>query len=99
MVRKRGPIAANREEEIERFAAAAERSGSVTPEQGPPLKPWKRRARVGAKVKGYNFRFNNTQHALLNYAAEAEDTSQQKLIEELVWPVLEERYGQNVPLK
>ncbi|MEV7652438.1 MULTISPECIES: hypothetical protein [Kocuria] len=50
-------------------------------------------------MKGYNFRFNNTQHALLNYAAEAEDTSQQKLIEELVWPVLEERYGQNVPLK
>ena len=99
MVRKRGPVATNREEEIERFAAAAERSESGAPEQGPPLKPWKRRARIGAKVKGYNFRFNNAQHALLNYAAEAEDTSQQKLIEELVWPVLEERYGQNVPLK
>lgn len=99
MVRKRGPIASNREEEIERFAAAAERSGSNTPDQGPPLKPWKRRARNGAKVKGYNFRFNNIQHALLNYAAKAEDTSQQKLIEELVWPVLEERYGQNVPFK
>lgn len=99
MVRKRGPIASNREEEIERFAAAAERSGSDIPVQGPPLKPWKRRARSGAKVKGYNFRFNKIQHALLNYAAEAEDTSQQKLIEELVWPVLEERYGQNVPIK
>lgn len=99
MVKKRGPVMGNREEEIERFAEAAERPTPDPTPAAPPLKPWKRRARDGAKVKGYNFRFNAAQHALLNYAAEAEDTSQQKLIEELVWPALEERYGDNVPLR
>ncbi|GGG71730.1 hypothetical protein GCM10011374_40570 [Kocuria dechangensis] len=99
MVKKRGPMPENRDDQIERFAAAAEANVPAPAEEGPPMTPWKRRARNGSKAKGYNFRFNTAQHALLNYAAEAEDTSQQKLIEDLVWPILEERYGHNVPLK
>ncbi|WP_461748164.1 hypothetical protein [Kocuria sp. U4B] len=98
MVKKRGPIASDRNEQIERFASAAEADTTQAPAEEPQMTPWKRRARSSSKAKGYNFRFNAAQHALLNYAAEAEDTSQQKLIEDLVWPVLEERYGSDVPL-
>ncbi|WP_274611074.1 MULTISPECIES: hypothetical protein [Mycobacteriales] len=35
-----------------------------------------------------------TQQKLLSQAAEAEDISQQKLLERIVWPTLTARYGE-----
>ena len=45
-----------------------------------------------------NFRYNGSQRELLDYAVAMEDVTKQELIERLVWPILEERYGDAVPI-
>lgn len=46
------------------------------------------------KVSGINLRMTRTQHGLLQRAALDQDISQQKVLERLIWPVLNERYGE-----
>ncbi|MBT1003982.1 hypothetical protein KIH31_15440 [Paenarthrobacter sp. DKR-5] len=58
----------------------------------PLLVDWKRRNRE-PKTGGINFRASASQLDLLRQAALMEEISQQKVLERLVWPILEERYG------
>jgi hypothetical protein len=94
-VRNRRSSPEDRNEAIEAFGAQAEKPPVTGARTGLPA--WKARMKSGAKNKGYNVRFNQSQHDLLTYASEVEEKSQQKLIEELLWPILEERYGRDVP--
>jgi len=52
----------------------------------------------GAKYQIYSLRGTPSQKALLDYAAATTRLSRQKIIEYLVWPVLEKEYGHLVPL-
>ncbi|MDP9987373.1 ParB-like chromosome segregation protein Spo0J [Arthrobacter oryzae] len=58
----------------------------------PAMEAWKQRNRE-PKTGGINFRASTSQLELLRTAALVEEISQQKILERLVWPVLEERYG------
>lgn len=56
------------------------------------------RAAVGRQVKepkvsGINLRMTESQKALLQKAAAVEDISQQKVLDRLIWPLLQEKYG------
>lgn len=68
------------------------------PAPRPDLPAHRQRAKTGIKGPGMNFRYNASQRDLLDYAVEMEDMSKQELIEQLVWPVLEERYGDEIPI-
>lgn len=58
----------------------------------------RRRARSGPKKDAVSFRFNAAQRDLLNVAVAHEDLSQQQLLESLIWEILEDRYGELVPI-
>lgn len=58
----------------------------------PAMAEWKVRNRE-PKVGGINFRASSSQLDLLRTAALVEEVSQQKVLERLVWPILEEKYG------
>lgn len=58
----------------------------------PAMADWKRRNRE-PKTGGINFRASESQLDLLRTAALVEEISQQKVLERLVWEVLEEKYG------
>lgn len=58
----------------------------------PAMAEWKVRNRE-PKVGGINFRASASQLDLLRNAALIEEISQQKVLERLVWPILEEKYG------
>lgn len=86
---KRGRTATPSDEAIEAFTAQAELPPSeATPKARLPKKPSR-----APKTSGINFRMTENQMALLRAAAAHEDLSQQKVLERIVWPVLEERYG------
>jgi hypothetical protein len=68
---------------------AARASSSVL---APAMADWKRRNRE-PKTGGINFRASESQLDLLRTAALVEEISQQKVLERLVWEVLEEKYG------
>lgn len=53
---------------------------------------WKIRNRE-PKHRRVMLRVSESQLALLQTAAEHQEKSQQKVLEEIVWPVLEEKYG------
>lgn len=89
---------------VEEFAAAAAENTPTTPEEAtapaarPDLPRHRQRAKTGTKGPGASFRYNKSQGRLLDYAVEMEDTEKQKLLESLIWPILEEKYGDQVPL-
>jgi hypothetical protein len=56
------------------------------------LPPWKQR-NLEYKNTGTQFRFSASQKQLLRVAALDQEMSMQKILERLVWPALEERYG------
>lgn len=58
----------------------------------PAMAEWKVRNRE-PKTGGINFRASASQLDLLRNAALVEEISQQKVLERLVWPLLEEKYG------
>lgn len=66
-------------EEIERFGNQAEQ-GAPSARPSPAKEP---------KTVGINFRMTKTQQELLRRAAEAEDVSQQKILDRIVWPQLQ----------
>ncbi|GAA1078627.1 hypothetical protein GCM10009648_14660 [Tsukamurella spumae] len=90
MVRSRARTAPPTEAEIEAFGNMAEQPPQAP--QAPPSEAPRRHKEP--KVTGYNFRMTATQQKLLSQAAEAEDISQQKLLERIVWPTLTARYGE-----
>ena len=65
---------------------------SISPALAPAMVDWKRRNRE-PKSGGINFRASASQLDLLRTAALVEEMSQQKILERLVWPILEEKYG------
>lgn len=89
---------------VEEFAAAAAENTPPTPEEPtipaarPDLPRHRQRAKTGTKGPGTSFRYNKSQGRLLDYAVEMEDMKKQELLESLVWPILEEKYGDQVPL-
>lgn len=85
-------------------ASAAETADAVDTQEydAPPARPdlpaHRQRAKTGIKGPGMNFRYNKSQRQLLDYAVAMEDMTKQELIEQLVWPLLEERYGDAIPI-
>lgn len=79
------------ERAIEEFAARAEQGTAPVSNEAevPTRKPITREP----KTAGINFRMTDRQMALLRTASAEEDISQQKVLERIVWPILEERYG------
>ncbi|WP_230854517.1 hypothetical protein [Arthrobacter terrae] len=65
---------------------------SISATLAPAMVDWKRRNRE-PKVGGINFRASSSQLDLLRTAALVEEMSQQKVLERLIWPILEEKYG------
>lgn len=61
----------------------------------PAMEAWKQRNRE-PKNGGINFRASTSQLELLRTAALVEEISQQKILERLVWPILEEKYGSSL---
>lgn len=93
MVKPRSRQSPSTDRQIEEFANRAERETTSFPvPTQPELPPWKIRNKE-KKTTGLNFRTSASQMALLRAAAELEEISQQKLLERIVWPILEERYG------
>lgn len=89
---------------VEEFAAAAAEN-TPTPQEEPAtsaarpdLPRHRQRAKTGTKGPGTSFRYNKSQGRLLDYAVEMEDMKKQEFLESLIWPVLEEKYGDQVPL-
>lgn len=89
---------------VEEFAAAAAENAPTPPEEPttpaarPDLPRHRQRAKTGTKGPGTSFRYNKSQGRLLDYAVEMEDMKKQELLESLIWPILEEKYGDQVPL-
>lgn len=102
-----------RDAEIERFAAAAEKGATAEPAppasvarpdartepSTDPVERWRQRRDSGPKAKGYNFRMTAAQAELLSLVAHQQDRSQQKVLDDLVWPALEEKYGHLVDFR
>jgi hypothetical protein len=78
-------------EDFEKPARATRRQSAVrTVTKGEPA--WKRRNRE-VKHRGVQFRCSDSQLDLLQAASIHQEKSMQKILEAIVWPVLEERYG------
>ncbi|HEX9087055.1 MAG TPA: hypothetical protein VF867_05975 [Arthrobacter sp.] len=75
-------------------ARKAARAGSTVPV--PVVPDWKRRNRE-PKTSGINLRASPSQLDLLRSASMVEEVSQQKVLERLIWPILEEKYGFKAP--
>ncbi|MBG6185466.1 putative DNA binding CopG/RHH family protein [Arthrobacter sp. CAN_A214] len=97
MVKVRARSTPQQEKAAEEFAAKAEQpdppvqqTRSAKPRSDMPA--WKRRNKE-PKTSGANIRVSPSQLELIRRAAEIEETSQQKLIESILWPIMEERYG------
>jgi hypothetical protein len=73
-------------------APARKTSRKTSSVLAPAMADWKRRNRE-PKTGGINFRASESQLDLLRTAALVEEISQQKVLERLVWEVLEEKYG------
>jgi hypothetical protein len=87
MVKRRG---AEELEFIESAEKPAGRPSTVRDLTGIPA--WKRRNREPKHVQ-IMLRASESQRELLQAAAEHQEISQQKILEALVWPILEEQYG------
>lgn len=84
----------------EAFLNGAEKHDIDTAEETRKLTT-KARAKLRARGKNsnlYALRGTAQQQQLIQYAAEQEEISIQKLLATLVFPVLEEKYGQDLPL-
>ena len=59
---------------------------------------WVQRAQTEKKTEGQPLRYNRSQAKLLAHAKEVEGRDYSKILADLIWPALEERYGKDVPL-
>ena len=82
----------------EEFIEAAEKPAELPKVKDPVesyiegLPSWKQR-NLEPKRRGTQFRCSESQIALLQVAALDQEMSIQKVLERIVWPALEERYG------
>jgi mucin-2 len=84
----------------EAFLNGAEKHDIDTAEETRKLNT-KARAELRADGKNsnlYALRGTTQQQQIIQYAAKEEDVSIQKLLASLIFPVLEEKYGQDLPL-
>ena len=84
----------------ESFLNGAEKHDIDTAEETRKLNT-KARTKLRARGKNsnlYAIRGTTQQQQLIQYAAEEEGVSIQKLLASLIFPVLEEKYGQDLPL-
>ena len=82
------------------FLNGAEKQNLDAAEETRKLDP-ETRARLrsrGDKINIYVIRGTRQQRELLKHAAEKENTSIQKLLASLAFPILEEKYGADLPL-
>lgn len=94
--------------EFEEFVA----QGGTVPEAPPaPKKPqtptkrasnpsapaWVERAETAKKTEAQPFRYNKDQQRLLEHAKQVEGRDYSKILADIVWPALEEKYGAEVP--
>lgn len=102
----RTPVALNQErsrtrrDDPEAFLTGAEKHDIDTAEETRKLNA-EARTKLRANGKNsnlYALRGTTQQQRLIQYAAEEENLSIQKLLASLIFPVLEEKYGQNLPL-
>lgn len=84
MVKPRARSSAPSEAEIEQFGNQAEAQ--------PLSRSRTRNAHKEPKIAGINFRMTASQQRLLQKAADVEDISQQKILEQIVWPLLMDKY-------
>lgn len=59
---------------------------------------WVQRAETAKKTESQPFRYNEAQHQLLKRAKQLENRDYSKILADIVWPALEEKYGAEVPL-
>lgn len=71
--------------------AAAKRAST------PTAPAWVERAETAKKTEAQPFRYNMDQQRLLEHAKQAEGRDYSKILADLVWPALEEKYGAEVP--
>lgn len=90
MVKPRARTTPPTEAEIEAFGNQAEQPRRAAAQAAPA-----RRIKE-PKSAGYTFRMTERQKRLLTLAADAEDISEQKLLERLVWPALVEKHGEQL---
>jgi hypothetical protein len=83
----------DRQQAAQEWASRAEQPEKpATPARRKPPEPaWKTRNRE-PKFHGVNIRVSKSQLELLKSVADWEEISQQKLVESILWPVLEEKY-------
>lgn len=89
-----------RSSDPEAFLNGAEKQTLDAAEETRKLSP-EARTRIRARGKKYNLyslRGTEQQQQLLQRAAEQEGTSIQKLLASLAFPILEEKYGADLPL-
>lgn len=58
---------------------------------------WVQRAETEKKTEGQPLRYNRAQARLLAHAKAVEGRDYSKILADLIWPALEERYGKDVP--
>lgn len=71
----------------------SEAGGGDEPQVG-----WEARAASDKKTEAQAFRYNRAQKALLDHAKRVEGRDYSKILAELVWKPLEEKYGHEVPI-
>lgn len=59
---------------------------------------WVQRAQSAKKTEGQPFRYNRSQQQLLERAKQVEGRDYSKILADIVWPALEEKYGSEVPI-
>lgn len=89
---------------VDEFIAQGEKGTDAPPPAAPaaPELPdserWEQRADLAKDTGSYTLRYNVSQEQLLNYAAKVERRSKSQILAEILWPALEERYGDKVPM-
>lgn len=68
------------------------------PAAAPEAPAWQQRASSAKKTEAQPFRYNRAQQRLLEHAKQVEGRDYSKILAEIVWPALEEKYGAEVPL-
>lgn len=58
---------------------------------------WRQRSATAKKTEAQPFRYNEDQRRLLEHAKQVEDRDYSKILADIVWPALEEKYGAEVP--
>lgn len=80
-------------------APAAPAKGEKAATPAPELPGWVQRAQSAKKTEAQPFRYNRSQQQLLERAKQVEGRDYSKILADIVWPALEEKYGADVPVE